>query len=104
MTDNSKKRNDIAGGRVDASFTGLGRSSVRTWRLYVVLDSQSGTPRLIKAISKAQALRYAALGQFYARAASSIQVAELIQMGVRIEDATLSREERLELAYRPPGE
>lgn len=56
-------------------------------RVYQVTD-KAGVIQLVKAGTQAQALRFAARGQFSVEVASGLNVAELMQAGVPVNDAT----------------
>ena len=96
----SRKHSALAAGLLRPSASGLGDPNIKGVRLYLV-SQPDGEARLIKAISKAQALRYAALGYFGAHPATAIQVAAFLESGGAIEDATLTIDERVARAYAP---
>lgn len=60
-------------------------------RIYIVTDD-SDEAMLVKATNQAQALRHVARAIYTVRAATALEVAEQMQAGQRIEDATKETE------------
>lgn len=56
-------------------------------RIYVVVDTQTNSERLVSANSQAQAVRHVVGERFSAAAASAGDVAKLMQAGVKLETA-----------------
>jgi hypothetical protein len=96
-----RKHSALAAGLLRPAASGLGDPNTKGAKLYVV-SQPDGEKRLIKATSKAQALRHATLGYFSAQLATAMQVAILLESGGTVEDATLTVEERVARAYTPP--
>lgn len=61
-------------------------------RIYTVTDA-AGVARLVQATSQAQALRHVAAGAYTVRAASALDVVELVRQGVQPETASTDRAE-----------
>lgn len=56
-------------------------------RIYIV-QAKAGGFEMVKAINQAQALRYVARNTYTVTVASALSVAENMQAGMKIEDAT----------------
>jgi hypothetical protein len=61
-------------------------------RIYKISD-KAGITQLVKASTQAQALRFAARGQFAIDVASGIDVADLMSAGLKVADASGEEEE-----------
>lgn len=57
-------------------------------RIYLVTDKDTAAKFLVKAANQAQAIRHHAASRIACRAASTLDVATLMQSGVTIDDAT----------------
>lgn len=59
-----------------------------TTRIYIVRESGTDTPLLIRATSQAQAIRHASRTIFTAEVATQDDIVTAMQAGVTVEDAT----------------
>ena len=62
-------------------------------RIYLITDKTTAGTHLVKAANQAQAIRHHAASRFECRAASTLDVAALMQAGVTIDDATDNKEQ-----------
>ena len=57
-------------------------------RIYLVTDRETQAKRLIRAGSQAQAIRHAAASQFSATMAGQDDLVQMLDAGIRVEDAS----------------
>lgn len=62
-------------------------------RIYLVTDRETQAKRLIRAGSQAQAIRHAAASQFGAAVAGQDDLVQMLDAGIRVEDASKAEAE-----------
>lgn len=72
-------------------------------RIYTVTDKTTGQQQLVKAASQAQAVRHVAADRLTCAVATGIQIAELMQAGAVLVDATAGTTEPEPAHEEPSG-
>ena len=66
-------------------------------RIYLITETKSGTQQLVRANTASQALHHVVQGVFQVKAATAIQVSELMGQGVVPESASNKRADQFEI-------